>query len=133
MRLACCLGHCPFISSRRCSAPIQVTLIKGGSEMFTFHLSHRKVALVVCVFALTYSFGSVAEDIVSFATGGYARGLRTNEMMVKIDTNGDGMISKDECIAFQQKIFDMMDTSTVHKGLVGKEEIMFATGGANRR
>jgi len=26
-----------------------------------------------------------------------------------------------------------MDTSTAHKGLVGKEEIMFATGGANRR
>jgi hypothetical protein len=26
-----------------------------------------------------------------------------------------------------------MDTSTTHKGMLGKEEIMFATGGANRR
>jgi len=71
-------------------------------------------------------------DLVSFATGGYARGLRTTAMMHKIDTDGDGTISHDEYIAYQTKIFDMMDTSTVHKGALGTEE-MFATGGANRR
>src|SRR5216684_4250554 len=32
------------IASRIRSAPIQVTLFKGGSEMFTLHLAHRKVA-----------------------------------------------------------------------------------------
>jgi hypothetical protein len=72
-------------------------------------------------------------DVAGFATGGYARGLRTKEMMHKIDADGDGMVSHDEFIAYQTKIFDMMDTSTAHKGMVGKEEIMFATGGANRR
>jgi Ca2+-binding EF-hand superfamily protein len=71
-------------------------------------------------------------DLVSFATGGYARGLRTAAMMHKIDTDGDGTISHDEYIAYQTKIFDMMDTSTAHKGMVGAKE-MFATGGANRR
>ncbi len=71
-------------------------------------------------------------DLVSFATGGYARGLRTAAMMHKIDTDGDGTISHDEYIAYQTKIFDMMDTSTAHKGMVGPQE-MFATGGANRR
>jgi hypothetical protein len=71
-------------------------------------------------------------DLVSFATGGYARGLRTTAMMHKIDTDGDGTISHDEYIAYQTKIFDMMDTSAVHKGMVGPQE-MFATGGANRR
>jgi hypothetical protein len=70
-------------------------------------------------------------ELVSFATGGYARGLRTAAMMHKIDTDGDGTISHDEYIAYQTKIFDMMDTSATHKGMVGPQE-MFATGGANR-
>ena len=71
-------------------------------------------------------------ELVSFATGGYARGLRTQAMMHKIDTDGDGTISHDEYIAYQTRIFDMMDTSTDHKGMIGHPE-MFATGGANRR
>jgi hypothetical protein len=70
-------------------------------------------------------------ELVTFATGGYARGLRTEAMMHKIDTDGDGTISHDEYIAYQVKIFEMMDTSTTHKGMVGPQE-MFATGGANR-
>jgi EF hand len=70
-------------------------------------------------------------ELVTFATGGYARGLRTKQMMHKIDTDGDGTISHDEYIAYQAKIFDMMDTSTTHKGMLGHQE-MFATGGANR-
>ena len=72
-------------------------------------------------------------DMVSLATGGYARGLRTSAMLKKIDTDGDGSISHDEYIAYQTKIFDMMDTSTTHKGMLGKEEVMFATGGNNHR
>jgi hypothetical protein len=70
-------------------------------------------------------------ELVTFATGGYARGLRTKAMMHKIDTDGDGTISHDEFIAYQTKVFDMMDTSTEHKGMLGKKEIMFATGGNN--
>jgi hypothetical protein len=72
-------------------------------------------------------------DMVSLATGGYARGLRTSAMLKKMDTDNDGSVSHDEYIAFQSKVFDMMDTSTTHKGMVGKEEVMFATGGNNRR
>src|SRR5450432_1710772 len=72
-------------------------------------------------------------ELVSLATGGYARGLRTKAMMHKIDTDADGTISHDEYIAYQAKIFDMMDTSSIHKGMIGKEEVMFATGGNNRR
>jgi Ca2+-binding EF-hand superfamily protein len=69
-------------------------------------------------------------ELASFATGGYARGLRTKEMMHKIDVDNDGTVSHDEYIAYQTKIFDMMDTSTTHKGMLGAQE-MFATGGAN--
>jgi hypothetical protein len=72
-------------------------------------------------------------EIASFATGGYARGLRTKAMMHKIDMDEDGTVSHDEFIAYETKVFDMMDTSTAHKGMLGKEEIMFATGGNNRR
>src|SRR5258708_29101089 len=71
-------------------------------------------------------------ELVTFATGGYARGLRTEAMMHKIDTDGDGTISHDQYIAYQIKIFDMIDTRTAHKSTVGPQE-MFATGGANRR
>ena len=35
-------------------------------------------------------------------------------------------------MTYQLKVFDMMDTSTQHKGMIGKEEVMFATGGNNR-
>ena len=72
-------------------------------------------------------------DVAGFATGGYARGLRSKEMMHKIDADADGMVTHDEFIAYQTKVFEMMDTNTAHKGMVGKDEIMFATGGANRR
>ena len=166
--------------------------------MLTFHWIRRMVALFACVFALAYSFVSIADvvsfatggyasglrseelmkkmtsgtgmltkdewiafhekifvmldkkktgvvdaeefisasggdEIVAFSTGGYARGLRTKEMMEKIDTDRDGTISQAELMAYVTKIFDMMDTSTTHKGKVSKEEVMFATGGYNRQ
>jgi len=75
-------------------------------------------------------FMSPGSGIASFATGGYAKGLQTMEMMHKIDANGDGMVTHDEFLAYQGKVFDMMDTSTAHKGKLGAAE--FATGGGNR-
>ena len=167
--------------------------------MFKLHSTRRGLGMMACAFALTWSAASLADDMATFATGGYARGLRSEQLMHKMDTNGDGMVSKDEWIAFQEKafamldknktgtvdakefisadggdmasfatggyarglrtqammhkidtdgdgtvshdefiayqakIFDMMDTSTTHKGMLGKQEIMFATGGNNRR
>jgi Ca2+-binding EF-hand superfamily protein len=80
----------------------------------------------------------MADEVVSFATGGYASGLRTKETMHKMDTNGDGMISKDEWTGFQEKMFDALDkdksgsidamefTATEH------EEFAFATAGYAR-
>jgi Ca2+-binding EF-hand superfamily protein len=75
-------------------------------------------------------FMAQKEKIASFATGGYAEGLQTMQMMHKIDANGDGMVTHDEFIAYQNKVFDAMDTNMTHKGKLGAEE--FATGGANR-
>jgi hypothetical protein len=69
-------------------------------------------------------------ELNGIATGGFARGLQTAAMMHKIDTDGDGTVSREEYLAYQGKVFDMMDTSTTHKGKLGKEE-MLATGGNN--
>jgi len=71
---------------------------------------------------------SAYPDVAQFATGGYASGLLSREMFSKIDTNKDGKISRREFLRYQLEIFDMMDTSPVHKGLLGPAEF-FGSGG----
>ena len=73
---------------------------------------------------------SNTDKIASFGTGGFATGLQTTDMMQKIDTNGDGLVSHDEYIANQQKIFDFMDTSKDHKGMLSPAEVL--AGGPRR-
>jgi hypothetical protein len=67
--------------------------------------------------------------VASFATGGYASGLLTRDMFKRIDTDGDGKISRGEFLSYQLKIFDMMDTSRTHRGMLGPAQF-FATGGS---
>lgn len=67
--------------------------------------------------------------VASFATGGYASGLITHEMFRKIDADGDGKVSRREFLAYQLKIFEMMDTSHTHRGILGPAQF-FATGGS---
>ena len=67
-------------------------------------------------------FLAPSSEMVTFATGGYARGLQTREMMHKIDTDGDGTVSHDEYISYQMKIFDHMDTN--HTGSIGPQEFL---------
>jgi hypothetical protein len=54
-------------------------------------------------------YGPASANVIPFATLGYAHGLMSKEMFGKIDTKGAGRVSKDEYLAFQMKIFDMMD------------------------
>jgi hypothetical protein len=68
------------------------------------------------------AFTTPSSAMASFATGGYARGLQTKEMMHKIDTNADGTVSHDEFIAYQTKLFEMMDTN--HTGSLGPQEFL---------
>ena len=67
-------------------------------------------------------FLAPSSALATFATGGYARGLQTKAMMHKIDTDGDGTVSHDEFIAYQTKVFDMMDTNK--SGSVGPQEFL---------
>jgi hypothetical protein len=96
----------------------------------SLHLSLLAAAACLATTAVS------ADQLVSFATGGYASQLRTPEMMHKIDTNSDGMVAKAEWDAFQEKLFSMMDADK--SGALSSEEYMrasrtevtsFATGG----
>jgi hypothetical protein len=93
-------------------------------------------ALLAAAMCLATTVASSADQLVSFATGGYASQLRTPEMMHKIDANGDGMVAKAEWDAFQEKLFSMMDgdksgalTSQEFMRSGGTEVASFATGG----
>lgn len=87
---------------------------------------------------LTAMAVAAAADVATVATGGYARGLQTKEMMHKIDKNGDGKVSKDEWVAYQEHIFVMLDKDKT--GFIDAKEFLtpstevvsFSTGGYGR-
>jgi Ca2+-binding EF-hand superfamily protein len=68
------------------------------------------------------------QEVMSFAIGGYARGLMTDAMFKWIDADGDGTISHDEFLNYPLHIFDVMDTSTTHKGMLSPAELFAAAG-----
>jgi EF hand len=94
-------------------------------KVFTALDTHKRGSLSAQIFV-----SRRCARLVSFATGGFANGLCSIETSRDIDTNGDGRISHEEFMTYQGKIFDMMDTSRTHPGVLGEQE-MFATGGAN--
>jgi hypothetical protein len=59
-------------------------------------MSHQRISmaapLTVLVGAALCMSLAVADEMVSFATGGFARGLRTISEMHKIDSDGDGNV-----------------------------------------
>ena len=103
--------------------------------MLTMSLK-RPLLSGACLLLLAGSSAILADDMVSFATGGYARALRTAEMMNKIDADGDHRVSKSEWDVYQGKLFAMMDADA--SGVLDHGEFMearaeevvsFATGG----
>jgi len=99
-------------------------------------MTSPRVSSALSLLLLVASSAATAEEMASFATGGYANQLRTPEMMHKIDTNADGKVSKAEWDAYQQKLFAMMDANA--SGSLDQQEFMhshsgdvvsFATGG----
>jgi hypothetical protein len=101
--------------------------------------SYTFAALIATFIALFFSTSlALADDMVSFATGGYASGLRTPSQMNQIDTDHDGTITKAEWLAYQNRVFDALDTN--HDGTLNAKKFLgpstematFATGGYAR-
>src|SRR6202522_4692431 len=87
-------------------------------------------AFAVLTAALSCASLAIADDMASFATGGYARGLRTMDEMHKIDTDGDGTVSKAEWLAYQEKVWAAFPKD---KGGSGDEKSFPTRSGAVRR
>jgi hypothetical protein len=94
----------------------------------------RSFSLLSLAGALALATPTFADDVVSFATGGYAAGLRTTAMMNVIDANGDHHVSQDEWTEFQQRSFAALDRDRSGKldslEYFGRpsESVSFATG-----
>ena len=50
-----------------------------------------------------------SDELASFITQKYETGLRNMETMHAIDTDGDGMVSLEEWLAFQNRVFSALD------------------------
>lgn len=66
------------------------------------------IALAALTLMAPYSLAQ-AEDMVLYATQGYIDSLRTKDMMHMIDANKDGKVSRDEWIAYQERLFVALD------------------------
>jgi hypothetical protein len=103
--------------------------------MSTSPMIRRFHPLAIFLAGLACASLASADDMASFATGGYARGLRTMEEMHKIDTDGDGTVSKAEWLTYQEKVWSAFDKDK--DGTVDEKEFLapshemasFATGG----
>src|SRR5580698_2612275 len=78
----------------------------------------------MCAGALLSPFPSSANDMASFATGGFARGIQTESMMDKIDINHDGKISKEEWTAYQERVWKALDKDKA--GVVNETQFLTA-------
>jgi hypothetical protein len=68
------------------------------------------VAVLVALLPVT-SRGQQPPDMVLYATEGYLEGLRTKAMMEKMDVNGDGVVSREEWLAYEGRVFDALDSN----------------------
>jgi hypothetical protein len=68
------------------------------------------VVVLIALFPAT-SWAQQPPEMVLYATEGYLEGLRTKAMMEKMDVNSDGVVSKDEWLAYEGRVFDALDTN----------------------
>ena len=81
-------------------------------------------ATVMTFFAsVSFAAGGQAEIQKLWEGSGYAnpgKGMRTMKMMHMMDTNKDGKVTKEEFMAYHEKVWEMMDKN--HKGFMMEED-----------
>jgi hypothetical protein len=104
--------------------------------MSTLRATQWILALSVAVCSAAHSAPASADQTTNFATGGYANSLRSEEILDGMDTDRDGMISKSEWDAYQEKVFTALDVhhkSTLSTSIFVSRRcarlVSFATGG----
>ena len=85
----------------------------------------RALTVMGTMLAAALSVPALAES--PHFTANYVRGLQDMKMMKMMDTNGDGMVSKEEFMKYHEKMFDMMDKNK--DGMVDKAEWPAKLGG----
>jgi Ca2+-binding EF-hand superfamily protein len=78
------------------------------------------------LFLMAALMGGVAMSSATVMAHNHGGGEYKGKMMEKVDTNGDGMISKDEFLARHEEMFDKMDTDG--NGSLTPEEMKEARG-----
>ena len=80
------------------------------------------IASLGTVLALSVSSGAFAEN-----PAGYPNAFQTMKYMKMVDTNGDHEVTKEEFMAFHEKMFDKMDANK--DGKLDKKEWTQRFGG----
>lgn len=79
---------------------------------------NKTLTHLMCGIGLAIAASFIASQ-TAFAHDDMKKG---DDMMMKMDTNHDGMVSADEHAAYAKSMFDMADTN--HDGMMSKDEMM---------
>jgi hypothetical protein len=74
-------------------------------------MSATLIVVLLTLLIPAHSWGQQPPEMVLYATEGYLEGLRTKAMMEKMDVNSTGVVSRDDWLAYEGRVFEALDTN----------------------